>query len=53
MGKRSAAEKRLDVAAAMRDTKDQHVLGFKAVHDDVLVHGHAAASDTKIATIYP
>ena len=32
----------------MRDTKDKHVLAFKAVHDDVLAHSHASASNPKI-----
>ena len=32
----------------MRDTKDKHVLAFKAVHDNVLAHSYAAASSPKI-----
>ncbi len=32
----------------MRDTKNKHVLGFKAVHDDVLAHSQASASNPEI-----
>ncbi|MFZ0963865.1 MAG: hypothetical protein WAO35_23625 [Terriglobia bacterium] len=42
------AEKGLQVAAAMYDAKDKHVLVFDTVNDDILPHRHAAASGTEI-----
>jgi len=44
----SVAEKRLQVAAAMHDAKDQRVLFLDIVNDDILPHGHAAASGAEI-----
>ena len=32
----------------MRDTKNQHVAGFKTVHDYVLAHCHTTVPDTEI-----
>lgn len=32
----------------MRHTENKHVVGFKAVHDNVLAHGHATASNAEI-----
>jgi hypothetical protein len=41
-------EKGLQVAAAMDDAKDKHVLVLNTVDDDILTHRHAAASGAEI-----
>ena len=41
-------EKGLEIAAAMYDAKDKHVLVFDTVNDDILPHSHAASSGAEI-----
>jgi len=42
------AEERLQVAATMQDAKDQRLVIFDAVNNDVFAHGQAAVSGTEI-----
>ena len=44
----SAAEKGIQVTAAMHNTQDKHVPVFNTVNDDIFAHDHAAASGTEI-----
>ena len=41
-------EKGLQLAAAMDNAKDKHVLVFNTVDDDILAHRQAAASGAEI-----
>jgi hypothetical protein len=44
----SAAEKGVQVTAAMHNTQDKHVPIFNTVNDDIFAHNRAAASGTEI-----
>jgi hypothetical protein len=44
----SVLEKCLEIAAAMYDAKDQHVLVLNTVNDDILPHSHVAAPGAEI-----
>jgi hypothetical protein len=42
------AEQPFHITAAVRDVKDQHVLAFDTIDDDLLAHGKAAPAGTQL-----